>query len=892
MPTEKNIKVIVRDNKCSLLRLNTADKLEKIREILEDDEKIKMDDEILFSQPDFSGVVENNKESELSLKDIIKNNTLCLTPTKIINVIVRDDGRSSSLQFDTADKLKRIREILEKDEKIKMDDELLFSQLTDSSGIIERNKESELSLNDIIKNNTLCLIPTKIIKVIVRDDIRSSSLRLDIANKLKKIREILEKDEKIKMDYELSFSQLTGSSGVVERNKESDLSLKDIIKNNTLYLIPTKIIKVRVIEDAGKSSLLRLDTADKLKRIREILEGDEKIKMDYKLSFSWSIDSSDIKDAKEVKRDEESDLSLKNIIGDSTLYLIKKHDYSDLKDRLGLGHGRILTPNEINIKISKEEVCTMEIIELEKSSLDHGGSKKDGDFNSKKGWVNKISAFFNGKVEMMNYGSTGLTLHEECISYKSTKIPKITLKLGKFQPNPMFIEEVEKALKSNNQKNFDKIYKDFGQFIPTEVTLGGIVYYETSSEVTESVLIGENRLSLIKFDKDEWIKSLEKHDTWECIEFRNPKSIFEILDEGLREEVCKFFGKKILYYNAISYKCHLEHGYKVKVELPYETIKDEKADCSVFATVVDEEEKKNDFFNCQIYHPQNEKSQLIIHCFQKNHQTSRQLKIAFMIVGYDINFNPNNFNDFNDFNGIQLKVLKNTRVFKSVQRSSFLGIPVLKELNDKPIVIGHYFSKNKNEDNIETNEATEINVEANVFSYNLSNKQYDEPSNFDFHVLVISGIPKTYGTFPFTKIDLEKWPNIGTEKNKYISVYSVDESCGPIFLKQKKKEFKLKHVTCKCNKPYISKKMSKSKTCILCENTSDRTSKEVNCTYFVSTISSPFPVTFLFARLFRLDINFGRVFGQPDLWMRGDLVARTLITGISIWILSWMQEEK
>ncbi|CAB4490805.1 unnamed protein product [Rhizophagus irregularis] len=615
--------------------------------------------------------------------------------------VAGEDGRSSLLRLNIEDKLEIIRKILEEDEKIKMNDKLSFLWSTDSSDVVTRDEESDYILKDIIKNNTLCLIPDLIKKNIrvkvVGDDNRSLLLRLNIGDKLKKIREILEEDENIKMDDKLSFLRSIDSSDVVTRNEESDLSLINIIKNNTLCLIPEKI-RVKVVEDDdNRISLLRLNIGDKLKKIREILEEDENIKMDDKLSFLRSIDSSDV-----VTRNEESDLSLRDIIkNNNTLCLIKK-DYTDFKDRLKLGYGRILTPNKINIEISKEEVCTMEII-----VLDNGGDKKDvdlSDFRSKIGWANKISKFFDGKVEMMDYGPAGLSLHGDTIyptekKHKFIKVPKITLKLDKFQPKHNFIKEVEKALKS---ENFDKIYEDFGQFIPTEVTLGGLYYYETSPNITLT----------------------EERNTWECIEFWNPKSIFEILNKRLRKKLYKFFGKKILHRGVITQSYHLKYGKKEIVNLPLkgnfcEIINNKKADCSVFATVVNKE-KKTDFINCQIYYPQNEKPQLIIHSFQKNNQTLRQLKIEFMVVGYDIHFNPNNFNNFNK---TKLEVLKNARLFES--ESSFLGIPVLKELNDEPIVVGHYFSK-KNK-----------NIEANVFSYNLRKEQCVESSNFNFHVLNI-----------------------------------------------------------------------------------------------------------------------------------------------------------
>ncbi|RGB24303.1 hypothetical protein C1646_821676 [Rhizophagus diaphanus] len=287
-----------------------------------------------------------------------------------------------------------------------MNDKLLFLWSTDSSYIKDAKKVT------LVK---------------VRDDGRSLLLRLNIDDKLKIIRKILEEDENIKMDDNLLFSWFIDSSDIKDAKKvtldeESDLSLRDIIKhNNPLCLIPnhTKNIRVKVAEEDGRSSFLRLDIEDKLEKI----------------------------DTKKVTCDKESDLSLRDIIkNNDTLCLID--DYTDFKDIFKLGYGRILIPNKINIEISKEKVCTMEI-----TVLDNGGDKKDGDlseFELKKGWANKISMFFNGKVKIMDYGPAGLSLHADTIfqiekKYKFIKVPKITLKLDKFELKLNFIEEVKKA---------------------------------------------------------------------------------------------------------------------------------------------------------------------------------------------------------------------------------------------------------------------------------------------------------------------------------------------------------------------------------------------------------------------------------------------------------------
>lgn len=724
MSTEKITVNIVGVDKSSNVQLDTEDKLQEIRKKLEKDDTIKMDYKLFFCSID-SIKVTRDEESRRSLKEIIKNNTLYLKKREIIRVKVEGcNDRTSLVRLDTEDELQRIREILKEDENIKMDDKLFF-YFIDPIKVIRDNEESRYKLKGIIKNNTLILVTEIIIRVKVSDNNKTSLVRLNIRDKLQGIREILKEDENIKMDNSYLFFNSIKSTEVT-RDDEIHLIVKDIIniKNKILRLkIDTrKNIRVKVKEEKNRCSLVRLDIGNKLQRIREILEEDENIKMDNKLYF---FDSTKSTDNKYVTPGDEDHIKLMDIINDNdnALCLIpkKKKDYSQFKDKLKFDFGRILTPNKIKIEISKEKL--VETMKIEESPPVSRVDGKIVDFNSESEWYDKIEKFFNNKDEMMNYGPTGLSFSK----YKYTKIPKITLKFCELKPTPDFIEEVKNALKLKNQseiyENFNKIYEKFGQFIPTEVTLGGICYKKGSKVTT----IGGNRQNNNEeFDKDEWIESLDKNNTWKNIEFRNPKSIFDLLDDDkLREEVYKFFGKKILHRDYILYKCRLEYGKKQKVKLSldsiFEIINYKKADCSIFAEAVDEEGKEVDFINCLIYHPKNEKPQLIIQCFQKKQKRSNslKLKIYFMIVGYDIHFNLKNFNNFNK---TRLEVLANDRVF---DKGSFpLGISVLKEELNKSIVIGHYFSK-----------IDENKVEANVFAYNLKKKKYVEKPNFSFQVL-------------------------------------------------------------------------------------------------------------------------------------------------------------
>ncbi|PKY55869.1 hypothetical protein RhiirA4_475670 [Rhizophagus irregularis] len=194
-----------------------------------------------------------------------------------------------------------------------------------------------------------------------------------------------------------------------------------------------------------------------------------------------------------------------------------------------------------------------------------------------------------------------------------------------------------------------------------------------------------------------------------------------------------------------------------------------------------------------------EDPKLIIHCIQKKFRKREcKLKIMWMIVGYDINF------DFNhsDLN-VKLKILKNEFNVSNQQAitkqlgleyydSSILcfGIPVLSKLDrsNNSLVIGHHFFNDRENKEIET-------YIFSYCSYCLRKNHYVNLPNFTFYTLIVSNYPNSdnYGISPFQHIIYI------LQKNKY----------GPIFLKQKTSEIKIKYINvngdqddciCKCKK--------------------------------------------------------------------------------------------
>ena len=59
------------------------------------------------------------------------------------------------------------------------------------------------------------------------------------------------------------------------------------------------------------------------------------------------------------------------------------------------------------------------------------------------------------------------------------------------------------------------------------------------------------------FDEEVWIKSLEDYQNWECIEFKNPISILQLLPDIQRKKILKSVRKRILHTSIKEYNFNL-----------------------------------------------------------------------------------------------------------------------------------------------------------------------------------------------------------------------------------------------------------------------------------------------------------------------------------------------
>ncbi|PKB98550.1 hypothetical protein RhiirA5_383838, partial [Rhizophagus irregularis] len=285
---------------------------------------------------------------------------------------------------------------------------------------------------------------------------------------------------------------------------------------------------------------------------------------------------------------------------------------------------------------------------------------------------------------------------------------------------------------------FKKIINDFGQFIPKEVILGGRAYFiarenseenigehatkmsgkasnvgiekrsfkslnkNNSSKCQSFKLFGGKQFNYNNFNETDWTESLRDFRYWSCTKFKDSVNIFQLLSKDLHKQILSLVGKRILFTSVEDYSYKLPESGSQLINIPeniLEILQNKDADCNIFATIIDKKEK--DIFSCQIIWSPNEDPRLIIYCIQKKFRKRKcKLKIKWMVVGYDINF------DFNhsDFN-VKLKVLKDEFNISNQQAvikqldleydSSVLcfGIPVLSKLNssNNSLVIGHHF---------------------------------------------------------------------------------------------------------------------------------------------------------------------------------------------------------
>ncbi|PKC72656.1 hypothetical protein RhiirA1_452074 [Rhizophagus irregularis] len=528
----------------------------------------------------------------------------------------------------------------------------------------------------------------------------------------------------------------------------------------------------------------------------------------------------------EVVREVEEKFQLKEIIEiinkvnskSYYLYLMKNSSLSwnVLNEKCKLDYGRTMSIK--GIERANKRAFIMKNCELIEIGAE--GYKKDRlGFESKEDWMKKRNLFINvDGINVRNFVEFGLSIgssqinnyNEEIKStYRYTEIGKVSLKLSKenLELTKDFKNDLMNAILSKDHENFKKITEEYGQFIPTEVVLGGRVYFKdigVSSEssvdkdkiIEGSVSIGSSNAKIgsnssdskkksklyssdcirilggnhpdgENFDEKNWIGSLKNFQNWDCIEFKNPINIFQLLSYDLRKKLFISIGKKILYTSTKDFDYDLYEAGMYRIfelnDIPTyisRIIQNEDADCDIFASVINTDDSSNDFFNCQIFRAsESKKPSVIIHGIQKKFRKHKKykLKINIIIIGYDIEFFSNNSVELiketynpqsnREFDSITLQ-LKHKLIERNIP---FFGIPILDNLNSSSdsknsFIIGHNFRILNNELKIDT------------FSYCTETNCYVNLPNFTFCTLFILNSP-TFNSHELKSFEFSLWKN-------------------------------------------------------------------------------------------------------------------------------------
>ena len=284
-------------------------------------------------------IYSGNYPKSIKLKDLIKDYNHLLPR----NAILLSKGYPVDLE-----------EYEESEANELLEDNNLYYKSEENNNVInnEKNKkiEEEDYYNKTEKNISEKKEPEEIILIKIGNDTKIKKLRL--STKLNELREELKKE----LLFRFKFLAKTIS---VEENDEDKWTINDILiteDNSKIINIKNCEIENRVIEEIknikfydGNKLLLRqkLDINQTLENVREIIS--EKIQKDFKF----------MRKKKEVDEDDESELSLKDIIKDDIVKIksinnvMEKNNETFIKFKL---NGKELFANKINHSLTLFEL--------------------------------------------------------------------------------------------------------------------------------------------------------------------------------------------------------------------------------------------------------------------------------------------------------------------------------------------------------------------------------------------------------------------------------------------------------------------------------------------------------------------------------------------------------
>ncbi|CAB4422244.1 unnamed protein product [Rhizophagus irregularis] len=551
------------------------------------------------------------------------------------------------------------------------------------------------------------------------------------------------------------------------------------------------------VQMPSKLVLVKLNLRASLSKIRDKLEKNSEVKMNDTFSFAKMINNNSSESLLAIiAREDEEIIILENIIdikNDKFLYLKSepetKPDWRFFEDKLKLGYGS-------NVTLKKANSRAFTIVDCEMDKIVDGYENRTIQIDLEEDKTIKNDFLLIADIDIPNFAKLGVSIKNSNIknsnvttnlTYNIIEYNKMSLKFKLEPTTGYFGGRAYSIARENFEENFGEYVKNTdcqASNIKIEKKSSKSLSKSNSFKYQSFKLFGGKEVCSNNFNESDWVESLN----------------------DLRKQILLLVGKKILYTNTEDYTYYLfvpgmYHTFKLNIpENILEILQHKDAECSIFSTVIDE--KGKDTFNCQVIWPPNENPKLIIHCIQKNFRKREcKLKIIWMIVGYDINF------DFNhsDFN-VKLKVLKNkfnvsnqqaiTKELDLEYDSSILcfGIPVLSKLDssNNSLVIGHHFS----------NDRENRKIGSYIFSYCLEKNHYVNLPNFTFYTLIISDYTNSnnYGisTFQHTNkirklLNFIKFNSLES-KPKFFSLYLTENKFAPIFLKQKTHENKIIYI--------------------------------------------------------------------------------------------------
>ncbi|CAG8554353.1 7585_t:CDS:2, partial [Funneliformis mosseae] len=514
----------------------------------------------------------------------------------------------------------------------------------------------------------------------------------------------------------------------------------------------TQVVSVHLV--SGKIVSVKLKLDDSLSEIRKQLANKNEIKMDDGVFFGS-------KDGL-ISSEEESTFNLRDIVikegSEKTyhLYLRNSNKLHPIKISVNL-----ILENNVSIKVDslfeiRKELLNQNEIKMDEKLfyLGEDGIRDESTFNIRDItgpektynlyiWKLKLGYGYKGRETTSSIAKKrAFTMKFYPDNYKdvifctlveNTSSNDFSLEFEKYlEPTKEFINEVKDVEIS---KQVGKIIENFGLFIPTKIIISG--------KISKEGLLYQNYINTF-----ELLTSIPK--------FTN-----------LREKLFTSIGKRKIYSGIETCEFTLSKSRSPRInefkKIPTNILKymeNEKADFSIFATILDEKNRKNDFFNCQIVCTQGGMPNYIVYCYRVDLKPYEcKLKIKYMIIGNYTDFNSIKYDELSsdirfDVKKIDFstKFCKNSLHIKSNSSDHFFGIPVLKDLkhlNQQHVIIGHHFYTDL--DNI---------VGVFIFPFNLDKSENcweEDPDQRPF-------VEKVFKTLNQLKLDLDKENELSTDQ--------------------------------------------------------------------------------------------------------------------------------